>query len=169
MSPNLPSYAPGKTNFSDEIARHALQLRIVCGDIVMTRLLAATVLATGLAACAGQPMAPDRDPRGEAKLAQALAGKVAGRPVTCLPHYRTNQMEVIDRDTILYRDGRTSYVQHTNGYCYPNGPRGGYYLVTRQFGTTSLCRGDIAQVLDSASRTFAGSCSFNDFTPYYSR
>jgi hypothetical protein len=133
----------------------------------MTRLLAATVLATGLAACAGQPMAPDRDPRGEAKLAQALAGKVAGRPINCLPHYRTNQMEVIDRDTILYRDGRTSYVQHTNGYCYPNGPRGGYYLVTRSFGTTSLCRGDIAQVVDSSSRTFAGSCSFNDFIPYH--
>ena len=57
-------------------------------------------------------------------------------------------MEVIDRDTIVYRDGRTSYVQHTNGHCYPNGPRGGYYLVTRSFGSSGLCRGDIAQVVD---------------------
>ena len=131
----------------------------------MTRLLAAALTATGLAACAGQPMVADRDPRGEARLAQALAGKVAGAPINCLPTYRTNQMEVIDRDTLLYRDGRTSYIQHTNGHCYPNGPRGGYYLVTRQFGS-SICRGDIAQVVDSASRTFAGSCSFNEFIPY---
>jgi len=132
----------------------------------MTRFLVAALTATGLAACAGQPMVADRDPRGEAKLAQALAGKVAGQPVSCLPHYRTNQMEVIDRDTLLYRDGRTSYVQHTNGHCYPNGPRGGYYLVTRQFGSSGLCRGDIAQVVDSSSQSFAGSCSFNEFIPY---
>ena len=132
----------------------------------MTRLLTAALTTTGLAACAGQPMVADRDPRGEARLAQALAGKVAGKPITCLPSYRTNQMEVIDRDTILYRDGRTSYVQHTNGHCYPNGPRGGYYLVTRSFGSSGLCRGDIAQVVDSSSRSFAGSCSFNEFIPY---
>ena len=131
----------------------------------MIRLLATALTATGLAACMGQPMVADRDPRGEARLAQALAGKVAGQPITCLPNYRTHQMEVIDRDTIVYRDGRTSYVQHTNGHCYPNGRGGGYYLVTRQFGS-SLCRGDIAQVVDSASRTFAGSCSFNEFIPY---
>ena len=137
----------------------------------MSRLviLAAVLAVSGLAACAGQEMAPDRDPRGEMRLAQALAGKVAGRPVSCLPNYRTNQMEVIDRDTIVYRDGRTSYVQHTNGHCYPNGPRGGYALVTRSFGTTALCRGDIAQVVDTASRTFAGSCSFNEFIPYRPR
>ena len=132
----------------------------------MTRFLAAVVTATGLAACAGQPMVADRDPRGEARLAQALAGKVAGQPITCLPNYRTNQMEVIDRDTIVYRDGRTIYVQHTNGHCYPNGPRGGYYLVTRSFGSSAICRGDIAQVVDSSSRSFAGSCSFNAFIPY---
>lgn len=132
----------------------------------MTRLLVAALTATGLAACAGQPMEADRDPRGEARLAQALAGKVADRPVSCLPRYGTTQMEVIDRDTLLYRDGRTSYVQRTNGHCYPNGPRGGYYLVTRQYGSSGLCRGDIAQVVDSTSGSFAGSCSFNDFIPY---
>lgn len=137
--------------------------------MVVIRLLAATAVAASLVACAGQPMGPDRDPRGEARLAQALAGKVPGRPIKCLPTYRTNQMEVIDRDTILYRDGRTVYVQNTNGHCYPNGPRGGYYLVTRSFGTAALCSGDIAQVVDSASRMFAGSCSFNEFIPYYAQ
>ena len=95
-----------------------------CGGSAMTRFLAAALAASTIAGCAGQPMVADRDPRGEARLAQALAGKVAGRPISCLPSYRSNQMEVIDRDTILYRDGRTGYVQHTNGHCYPNGPRG---------------------------------------------
>ncbi len=134
--------------------------------MVAVRLLAATPVVTMLAACAGQPMTADRDPRGEARLAQALAGKVAGQPISCLPHYRTNQMEVIDRDTILFRNGRTSYVQHTNGYCYPHGPRGGYALVTQQYGSFGLCSGDIGQVFDTTSLTYRGGCSFNEFIPY---
>ncbi len=134
----------------------------------MSRLfmLAAALAVSLLAACAGQEMAPDRDPRGDLRLAQALAGKVADRPVSCLPHYRSKHSEVIDRDTILYRDGRTSYVQHTSGSCYPYGARGGTYLVVRQVGSGGLCRGDIAQVVDSTSGSFAGSCSFNEFIPY---
>ena len=134
----------------------------------MSRLviLAAALAVSGLAACAGQEMAPDRDPRGEMRLAQALAGKVADRPVSCLPRYRSNDSEVIDRDTILYRDGPTSYVQHTSGSCYPHGARDGTYLVIRQVGGAGLCRGDIAQAVDSTSGSFAGSCSFNDFIPY---
>lgn len=134
--------------------------------MITVRLLAAAPVVALLGACAGQPMEADRDPQDEARLAQALAGKVAGQPVSCLPNYRTTQMEVIGRDTILYRDGRTSYLQRTNGYCYPNGPRGGYALVTKQFGS-SVCRGDIGQVLDTSTRMFAGSCSFNEFIPYH--
>ena len=49
--------------------------------------------------------------------------------------------------------------------CCPNGPRGGITLVTRTFGSSGLCRGDIAQVVDSSSRTFAGSCSLGEFVP----
>jgi len=134
--------------------------------MVPVRLLAATPVMALIAACAAQPMEPDTDPRGEARLTQALAGKVAGRPISCLPHYRNNQMEVIDRDTILFRDGRTSYVQHTNGYCYPNGSRNGFALVTQQYGNAALCRGDIGQVFDTTSLTFRGGCSFNEFIPY---
>jgi len=130
------------------------------------RLLAAVPVAVLIAGCAAQPMGPDRDARGQARLAQALAGKVAGRPVSCLPHYRSNDMDVIDSDTILFRDGSTTYVQNTNGGCYPSGTSVGYTLVTKTIGGGGLCRGDIATVIDTGSRFFAGSCSFNDFVPY---
>jgi hypothetical protein len=134
--------------------------------MVAVRLLVAIPAMALIVACAAQPMGSARDARGEALLAQALAGKVAGRPISCLPRYRNNEMEVIDRETILFRDGRTSYVQHTNGYCYPNGARGGYALVTHQYGGFGLCRGDIGQVFDTTSLTYRGSCSFNEFIPY---
>ncbi len=129
------------------------------------RLLAAAPILI-LAACNAQPMAPDRDPRGEARLAQLLAGKVAGAPVDCLEPFRMNDMEVIDRDTIAYRDGRTVYIQNTDGDCYPSGRSAGYTLVTTRFGTNRACRGDISKVVDSSSGSFAGSCAFNDFIPY---
>ncbi len=133
--------------------------------MLVNRLLVA-VPALMLVACNAQPFAPDRDPRGEARLAQLLAGKVADKPVACLAPYRTTDMEVIDRDTIAYRDGRTVYVQNTNGYCYPSGQKSGYTLVTRRVGTNQTCRGDISSVIDSASGSFVGSCSFNEFIPY---
>lgn len=130
------------------------------------RMLAAVPVVAVIAGCAAQPMGPDREARSQARLAQALAGKVAGSPVSCLPHFRSNDMEVIDSDTILFRDGRTTYVQHTNGGCYPTGSSAGYTLVTKTIGGGGLCRGDIATVIDNGSRFFAGSCSFNDFVPY---
>ena len=130
------------------------------------RLLAAVPVTALLAACAAQPMGPDRTARGDARLAQALAGKIPGRPVSCLPNFRSGEMEVIDSGTLIFRDGRTTYLQRTHGNCYPGGDRGGYTLVTKQSGGSGNCRGDIAQVVELSTGTFAGSCSFNDFIPY---
>ena len=59
-----------------------------------------------------------------------IAGKVAGQPEKCLPLQRSNDMVVIDDDTILFRDGRTTYVNHPLGSCSMLG-RGSYALVTR--------------------------------------
>ena len=132
-------------------------------------LIAAITMAPLLASCAEQAIPPERLAQTEARLAHALAGKVAGRPVSCLPPYRANDMEVIDEDTILFRNGSTVYVQNTRGGCYPSGGNlGGYALVTRGVGGgNGLCQGDIAQVVYTATGTFAGSCSFNEFIPYH--
>jgi hypothetical protein len=54
---------------------------------------------------------------------------------------------------------------HMQGGCTGLGS-GNYALVTHQFGTADLCRGDIAQVVDTLNRIPVGSCVFGDFTPY---
>src|SRR5206468_40731 len=101
-----------------------------------------------------------------AELAQLLAGKVAQRPISCLLHYSANDMRVIDDETIAFRDGaRRTYVTHMNGPC-SNLASGHSTLVTHQYGSADLCRGDIARVVDSGSGFPIGSCSFGDFTPY---
>ncbi len=130
-------------------------------------LIATFILAPLLASCVGQEIPPHQTVKGEARLAQRLAGTVAGEPVNCLPRYRSNDMEVIDGDTILFHDGRTTYRQDTSGSCYPQGSQSGYALVTRNVGGSGrLCDGDIARAVDRASGLFAGSCSFNRFIPY---
>ncbi len=130
-------------------------------------LIAAALVAPLVASCVGQEIPPQQTAKGEARLAQRLAGLVAGAPVNCLPRFRSNDMEVIDDDTILFHDGRTIYRQDTGGNCYPRGSSAGYALVTRSVGGSSgFCAGDIAQVVDTSGGFFVGSCSFNPFIPY---
>src|SRR5690242_12405341 len=125
------------------------------------------LLASGLlASCMAGPQPTARAADKQVELAQLLAGKVAQRPISCLPHYKSGDMRVIDDNTIAFRDGSyRTYVAHMNGGCSNLGS-GNFALVTRQFGTPDLCRGDIARVVDTLNGMTVGSCSFGEFTPY---
>jgi hypothetical protein len=119
-----------------------------------------------LVSCTTAPQPVTRDAGKQAELAQLLAGKVAQRPIACLPHSGAGDMRVIDDQTIAFRDGgRRTYVTQMTGPCSNLGS-GGSALVTHQYGTADLCRGDIARVVDTINGMTIGSCSFGDFTPY---
>lgn len=136
--------------------------------MIAYRSLLAAALALPLLACMGQEIPPERSAESEARIAQRLAGKVAGPAQRCLSSYRSSDMEVIDGDTILYRSGSTTYVQNTRGACYPFGRSSGYALVTKsQGGLSSLCDGDLAQVVHTATGSLAGVCTFGPFIPYH--
>ena len=125
------------------------------------------LLASGLlASCTTAPQPTARAADKQAELQQLLAGKVAQKPISCLPHYQSGDMRVIDEDTVAFRDGtRRTFVAHLNGGCSNLGS-GGSALVTHQFGSADLCRGDIARVVDTLNGFTVGSCSFGDFVPY---
>lgn len=129
------------------------------------RLLLIAAAATSLTACETADYQPaQRSAQAQQTFDKALAGKVAGKAESCLPLQRSNDMTVIDDDTILYRDGRTTYVNQPLGGCNNLG-RGSYALVTRSSGS-QLCRGDIATVVDTSTGITVGSCSLGDFVPY---
>ena len=108
---------------------------------------------------------PVRTVKAQKEYDRLLAGKVAGAPVSCLQTYNQNDMVVIDESTIAFRDGsRRVYVNHMMGGCSNLG--GAYALVTKQFGSADLCRGDIGQVVDLTNHFTVGSCVFGDFIPY---
>ena len=129
------------------------------------RGIALLLIGATLASCAAAPQ-PGRSARAENRFQQLLAGKAAGPAVSCLPSYRANDMVVIDDQTIAFRDGsRRVYVANLSHSCTNLGS-GHYALVTKRYGGSGLCRGDIGQVADLTTGMTVGSCVFSDFTPY---
>ena len=124
------------------------------------------VIASGFAlvGCATQPPAPTRTVEAQAEFNKLVAGKTAGKPMTCLQHYRADDMVRIDESTVAFKQGRQVYVNHLIGSC-SNLDSSSYALVTRSNGT-GLCRGDIAHVQDVSTGTIVGSCAIGDFVPY---
>jgi len=123
----------------------------------MTALLAATFL---LAAPHAQA-APRGD--GEARLARALEGRVAGEPVDCIPLSHIRSSQVIDDTAILYDVGSVVYV---------NRPEAGREslnqwdaLVVRPFGPR-LCSIDSVRVYDTSARMVTGIVFLGEFVPY---
>ncbi|PZP19033.1 MAG: hypothetical protein DI607_03545, partial [Sphingomonas hengshuiensis] len=72
----------------------------------MTRTLA---LGIAMALVGGSSIAqrPDVQPAPSADLAQALTGRVAGKPVNCITASRVSGPDIIDQNTIIYRETRS--------------------------------------------------------------
>jgi hypothetical protein len=108
--------------------------------------------------------ASDIDARGEAKLAKAIDGRVAGKPVSCINLRDIRSSEIIDRTAILYRTG--------GGRLYVNTPQIGRtslddddILVTKSWGS-QLCRLDSVRLFDRGARFTTGFVGLGDFVPY---
>jgi len=131
------------------------------------KILAPLLAAAALGSCTNAPPAETLAPTGreQAQLAGLTAGKVAGAPISCLPRHRSDDMIVINENTIAFRDGsKRVYLNHMQGGCM-NIDNGRNALQTQTTGS-NLCRGDIAQVIDTLNRIPIGSCVFGDFVPY---
>jgi len=82
------------------------------------RVITLALAGAMLASCTTTPQQATRSPDKQAEFAQLVAGKVAQKPISCLPHYQSGDMRVIDEDTVAFRDGgRRTFVAHMNGGC----------------------------------------------------
>lgn len=120
--------------------------------------LAAALLT---AACTtGAPPSAEPSP----KLTEALSGRQAGKPVSCINLRDISSTRIIDNSTIIYETSqRRWYVNRPPGGCPSLGPN--RTLVTRTT-TTSLCSGDIVRIVDAPSAMEFGSCGLGEFVPY---
>jgi hypothetical protein len=100
---------------------------------------------------------------GEAALAKALEGRVAGKPVDCVQLHGVFATRIIDHTALIYDSGSTLYV---------NRPRAGAEsldqwdtLVTRT-STSELCSVDVVQLYDSGAHMQRGTLFLGQFVPY---
>ena len=134
----------------------------------MMRSIPLLIAGTILASCTNVPPPPymARSPSGERAYQTLLAGKVPGRPISCLPHYDANDMTIIDGRTIAFRMGsRTTYLMHLTQGCEMLGS-GTYALLSRQIAGPGMCEGDIQSVVDTMNHISVGSCTIADIVPF---
>ncbi len=126
-----------------------------------------TILAACLAGGCTTAQDPARDDAmAQAQLQQLIAGKTAGRPMSCLSTFRADDMVRISENLIAFRDGPARlYVNRLRRDCFGLA-NSNYALVTRNLGGTGLCSGDIAYVTDVSSGQTVGTCVLGDFVPY---
>ncbi len=127
----------------------------------------ATACALAAAGCAQTPQqrvaTQEANAAAADKLEQELAGLTPGKSSACMPRFPTTQVKAFG-PTIVYTVSRgLKYRSDTAGGCERVG-RGDILITRSPIG--QLCQGDIATTVDSASRTFSGSCSFGPFVRY---
>ncbi|RZF66351.1 hypothetical protein EWE75_00315 [Sphingomonas populi] len=123
----------------------------------LTAIAALAVVASAVPAQAKERLT------GEAKLAQMLDGRVAGKPVDCLSLTQIRSSEIIDRTAIVYTAN--------DGTLYVNRPSGANFLddddiLVSEPRNGQACRIDIVRLIDRGSRMPGASIGLNDFVPY---
>lgn len=117
----------------------------------------ALIVSAGMAQAAN-----DRSP--DEQLAKALSGRVAGKPVDCIPQQNIQSSRIIDNTAILYEmAGGTIYVNRpTSG---ASSLKSDLTLVTDTH-TSQLCNVDIVRLYDSTARMPSGTVGLGAFVPY---
>jgi hypothetical protein len=127
---------------------------------VKTLIAAAVILAVGSPALAAGK--PTRAEKNEARLAKRLEGRTAGTPVSCLPAFQSDKLEVIDGVGIVYGSGDTIWVARPTNAQFL---RWDDIVVINRTGA-QLCTTDIIRTVDRLSGFTTGALFLDKFVPY---
>lgn len=116
---------------------------------------APALLATALAACAST--SAEKDP---------LAGRIAGEARNCIRLSQNQSPQIVDRNTILYREGAGRRLWRTGPKeACPALTRAPVTLINIVYGG-QICRNDRFRVLEPGSTIPSAFCFYERFTPY---
>lgn len=135
----------------------------------MARTILSAIALVAMAAMAGAPAQADEPgtdkpelTKGEQRLAKLIDGRVAGEPEQCIRDHPNRGFEVIDKTAIVYRIGRTVWVNQTRD---PKSLDDDDTLVIRRYGS-QLCSTDIVTTIDRISGFYTGNVFLGEFVPY---
>jgi hypothetical protein len=124
----------------------------------------ALILLIALSGCAatGADSAGSQD-----ALGRELAGLAAGDPANCVSSSGTGgSLQVVDSQTLVYRSGRTTWVNRLASTC--PGMRPLDTLIVEANGS-QYCRGDRIRSVSPGQSIPGPVCVLGDFTPYRAR
>lgn len=101
--------------------------------------------------------------KGEKELAKLLEGRVAGEPQDCIRTFGTRSLRQIDDTALVYRDGRTLWVNRTRN---PSAIDDSDVMLIRRFSGSSLCRTDQIDMIDRFAGMLTNVLFLDDFVPY---
>ena len=131
------------------------------------KYIVALLMLLGLAAPAamGETDRIKLTERQQAKLDARLAGRTAGKPLSCISRWDQKHMTIVSDDIIIFSQRRNSNTVYVNKpYLGCNGADR-HSLVTRSF-SNGLCKGETVEVTDLQSQATVGSCTWSEFVPY---
>lgn len=101
--------------------------------------------------------------RADRDLADELKGLTPGEPIRCISASSTNGPQIIDKDTVLYRQGRTVYRNELPAEC--RGLEPGNTLIIEVHGGQT-CQNDKFRVIEPGQSIPGPYCRLGKFTPY---
>jgi hypothetical protein len=128
--------------------------------MTLAKLIPAAFALAALATAVPSPAAADA--KGEAQLAKLLDGRVPGAPVHCLSRNERENMQVIDRTALVFRDGKTLYVNRPGGVNFLTWSD----IPVFKIWGDQLCSKDIAHLHDRSSGIGGPALVMGDFIPY---
>lgn len=125
-------------------------------------MIVAAVMALAGATAESADRKQTRAEKNEARLAKLIEGRIAGTPVSCIPAFKSDKLEVIDGVAMVYGDGDTIYVGKPSD---PRSLRRDDVIVINRFGG-QLCHTDIIRTVDRMSGFTTGALFLEQFVPY---
>ena len=130
-------------------------------------LFASAALAAGCvneAADVSAGQSATMDTADDAKLSEALAGRTAGEPRSCVRLQDVRNTRSVGRDTILFDGpGDVVYVNRARSSC-PD-IRSWHATRHRTVGT-NICANELIRVFDPNTGIESGGCSLGEFVPW---
>ncbi len=127
-----------------------------------SRLSIAAAVLVFAGATAHSADKPTRAEKNQAKLAQLLKGRTAGEPVSCVPAFKSNGLEIIEGVALVYDSGGTLYVSRPT---HPDTLRSDDIVVIERSGG-QLCHTDIVRTIDRTGGFWTGVVFLEKFVPY---
>ncbi|MBB3991174.1 hypothetical protein [Croceicoccus naphthovorans] len=121
--------------------------------------IASSLAVVALSGCATSTIGASAE-RGEARLAEMLAGRTAGEPQSCISAFADNRLTVIDETAVVYNAGDTIYVARPDNSLDTQD-----VLVIERTGG-QLCKQDFVRTVDRTLGFTTGVVFLGDFVPY---